>query len=250
MMMSAACQSVSENEAVCQLRRSEQSEHLYKGILCRDSGISSLISQLSTASHFHYQTTIPTMSQQNKVALITGGASGLGKNLAEALHSQGATLIIADFNVAGGEAFVAELNSARAGYVFTSSLIAFRLSQLTHSVLQLCILPKSRRYKMGRTSRTLHCRQSTRAPHRLRLRQRRCLVRRPAPPPGQSACRIRTADTDGVGYQLVRDGVFDELGCTAASCTGGRGWLQREDRRDRLACVRIQPCRTRVFQVD
>lgn len=39
----------------------------------------------------------------------------MGKNLAEALHSQGATLIIADFNVVGGEAFVAELNASRAG---------------------------------------------------------------------------------------------------------------------------------------
>lgn len=49
---------------------------------------------------------------------VTGAASGLGKNLAETLHAQGATLIVADYNASAGEAFVAQLNVDRAEYVF------------------------------------------------------------------------------------------------------------------------------------
>ncbi|KAG0370333.1 hypothetical protein BGX24_002053 [Mortierella sp. AD032] len=51
------------------------------------------------------------MHVENKVAIITGGASGLGKDLAFRLASKGAKVIIGDVSVQAGEDFVAELNA-------------------------------------------------------------------------------------------------------------------------------------------
>jgi 3(or 17)beta-hydroxysteroid dehydrogenase len=45
----------------------------------------------------------------SKVALITGAAQGLGEASARALHQQGATVVVADVNLKGGQALVAEL---------------------------------------------------------------------------------------------------------------------------------------------
>ncbi|KAF9212391.1 hypothetical protein BGZ59_006815 [Podila verticillata] len=53
------------------------------------------------------------MHVENKVAIITGGASGLGKDLAERLVSKGAKVIIGDVSVKAGEAFAAELNATK-----------------------------------------------------------------------------------------------------------------------------------------
>lgn len=46
-----------------------------------------------------------------KIAFVTGGASGLGEAIARAYADEGATVIIADIEVAGGEALAAELGA-------------------------------------------------------------------------------------------------------------------------------------------
>ncbi|GAA4721307.1 SDR family NAD(P)-dependent oxidoreductase [Phytohabitans rumicis] len=47
-----------------------------------------------------------------KVAVVTGGANGIGAACARRLSAEGATVIIADIDAAGGEQVVAELNTA------------------------------------------------------------------------------------------------------------------------------------------
>lgn len=50
-------------------------------------------------------------SLQGKTALITGGARGLGKAMAEALAQSGANIVIADMEVASAEKAAQELAS-------------------------------------------------------------------------------------------------------------------------------------------
>lgn len=49
-----------------------------------------------------------------KVAIVTGGASGLGRATVELFVEEGAQVVVADVNAEGGEAFAAELGSAAA----------------------------------------------------------------------------------------------------------------------------------------
>ncbi|WP_260705465.1 SDR family NAD(P)-dependent oxidoreductase [Edaphobacter flagellatus] len=51
---------------------------------------------------------------ENKVALVTGGASGIGAATARELARAGAQVIIADLNLTAGESLAAELPGARA----------------------------------------------------------------------------------------------------------------------------------------
>src|SRR6266566_2050382 len=53
------------------------------------------------------------MRLDNKVAVITGAASGIGKEIARAFVREGASVVIADLNQAGADAVAAELSSGR-----------------------------------------------------------------------------------------------------------------------------------------
>lgn len=52
------------------------------------------------------------MSFENKVALVTGGASGIGRATAALLAQRGARVVVSDIDVEGGEATVAEIVAA------------------------------------------------------------------------------------------------------------------------------------------
>ncbi len=48
---------------------------------------------------------------ENKVALVTGAASGIGLASAQLLAKEGAKVVLADFNVEGAKAAAAELKA-------------------------------------------------------------------------------------------------------------------------------------------
>ena len=49
---------------------------------------------------------------EGKVAIVTGGSSGLGRAMVECFVEQGARVVVADVDVDGGEALVKELGDA------------------------------------------------------------------------------------------------------------------------------------------
>ncbi len=53
------------------------------------------------------------MRLENKVAVVTGAASGIGKEIARAFVREGARVVIADLNQAGADAVAAELSGGR-----------------------------------------------------------------------------------------------------------------------------------------
>lgn len=57
------------------------------------------------------------MQIQNKVAIVTGGASGLGRATAEALLEAGVKVVVFDLNQEEGQQFVAQAGADRALYV-------------------------------------------------------------------------------------------------------------------------------------
>jgi 3-hydroxybutyrate dehydrogenase len=53
------------------------------------------------------------MRLENKVAIVTGAASGIGKDIATVFASEGARVVIADLNQKGADAVAAELGGAK-----------------------------------------------------------------------------------------------------------------------------------------
>lgn len=51
---------------------------------------------------------------EKKTVLVTGGAAGIGRAIAERLFTEGANVVIADYNSAAGDSLAAELNAAGA----------------------------------------------------------------------------------------------------------------------------------------
>lgn len=57
---------------------------------------------------------------ENKVALVTGAASGIGAVTARTLAAQGAAVVVADFDDAGGTRIVEEIVAAGGRAVSTA----------------------------------------------------------------------------------------------------------------------------------
>jgi NAD(P)-dependent dehydrogenase (short-subunit alcohol dehydrogenase family) len=53
------------------------------------------------------------MQLENKVAIVTGAASGIGKGIAALFAREGARVVIADLNKRGADATAAELGGAK-----------------------------------------------------------------------------------------------------------------------------------------
>ncbi|AEM77808.1 SDR family oxidoreductase [Thermoanaerobacter wiegelii] len=65
------------------------------------------------------------LNLENKVAIVTGGASGIGKEIAIKLAEQGASVVIADINV-DGEKVRSQLNGERKRHLFLQTDVTKR----------------------------------------------------------------------------------------------------------------------------
>lgn len=64
------------------------------------------------------------MRLKNKVAIITGAAAGIGRATAELLAEEGASVVVADIDVEGGEKTVSSIREKRRGAVFVHADIS------------------------------------------------------------------------------------------------------------------------------
>jgi NAD(P)-dependent dehydrogenase (short-subunit alcohol dehydrogenase family) len=54
---------------------------------------------------------MPTYDYENKVAIVTGGGSGIGEAVAKTLAANGAKVVVADYDQAGGERVAKEIDA-------------------------------------------------------------------------------------------------------------------------------------------
>jgi len=71
----------------------------------------------------------------NKVAIITGGAASIGRDISRELHSQGASVVVAARTVEKGEALVEELGE-RAKFIQTDITDDFQLKNLVDKTIE------------------------------------------------------------------------------------------------------------------
>lgn len=64
------------------------------------------------------------MRLEDKVAIVTGGASGIGKETVKAFAKEGANVVIADFNEKAGEQVLAEIKEAGGTAIFVKVNVA------------------------------------------------------------------------------------------------------------------------------
>lgn len=67
---------------------------------------------------------LPTASLAGKVALVTGGSTGIGRATARAFAAAGASVVLADVNEAAGEALAQELRDAGQTAIFLRADVA------------------------------------------------------------------------------------------------------------------------------
>ena len=77
------------------------------------------------------------MDLNNKVAVVTGGASGLGRAAAQELSDRGATLVIIDMNAEAGAKAVTELLAAK----------GLKRGENDLKVIMMCEVPVTRSWR-------------------------------------------------------------------------------------------------------
>ena len=68
------------------------------------------------------------MLLENKVAIVTGAASGIGKDIAMLFARDGARVVIADLNQKGADAVAAELGGSVVELIGSADMFACSLS--------------------------------------------------------------------------------------------------------------------------
>ena len=69
-----------------------------------------------------------SMRFQDKVAVVTGAAQGIGEAYARALADEGAAVVIADLNTTGGEKVAASINETGGRAIFVETDVSSQLS--------------------------------------------------------------------------------------------------------------------------